>query len=421
MTGSTPTRSSRREDLRLLLLFGGLYFVQGVVEPTECLPSQPLQTSLRTLGLRTADIGTYLGVIGLAWSLKPAYGALSDFFPLFGKHRWWYLVVSTAACGLGFAALAMSWGNANAVLPGRWLLLSVGVAIAFSDVVIDAVAVEQGNPRGLTGRIQAVQWGANSLATVLAGLLGGWLAERKGLSTAFGLCAVFGFASFALVLAVYREPRGRDRPTDNLRTALSELRVGNRVAILAAVAAFLFLWNFNPFTRSVLQTYSTEELGFSQQFYGALVSVQAVAEVGACVLYGFICRRIAFGKLLHISILTGIASTLAYLFMIDRVSAVAANIVFGFTYQLGMLVTMDLAARACPIASAGTTFAILMAVCNTALSAAMYLGGGWYESLGLTLGSASAGFNALVLVGAACTAACWLVVPVMKRAGVPWD
>jgi Na+/melibiose symporter-like transporter len=155
-----------------------------------------------------------------------------------------------------------------------------------------------------------------------------------------------------------------------------ESRVGNRITILAAVAAFLFLWNFNPFTRSVQQAYSTEELGFSQQFYGALVSIQAVAEVGACVLYGFVCRRIAFGRLLHLSILTGIASTLAYVFMTDRISAVVANIVFGVTYQLGMLVTMDLAARVCPIASAGTTFAILMAVCNTALTAATYSGGG---------------------------------------------
>ncbi len=395
--------------------------MQGIVEPTACLPAQPLQNSLRTLGLSTADVGAYFGFVGIAWSLKPIYGALSDFFPLFGKHRWSYLVLSTLACSFGLTALAMFWGGQGFVAPGRWLLLSVGVAIAFCDVVIDAVAVEQGNPRGLTGRIQSVQWGANSFATVIAGVLGGWLAERHALSATFGICAALGFASFVMVMVAYREPRRHERPTDNLRTAALELQSGNRFAILTAVAAFLFLWNFNPFTSSVLQTYSIERLGFSQQFYGTLVSVQAVAEVAASVLYAFICKRLAFGRLVHLSVVAGIASTLAYLFMAGPVSALIANVVFGLTYQTGMLVTMDLAARVCPSKSAGTTFAVLMAVCNTALNAAMYAGGTWYESLGVALGGPTIGFHALVLIGAASTAACWFVLPALKRAGVPWD
>jgi hypothetical protein len=38
--------------------------------------------------------------------------------------------------------------------------------------------------------------------------------------------------------------------------------------------------------------------------------------------------------------------------------------------------------------------------------------------LSLQLGSPHAAFDALVLTGAGFTAACWLLVPLMKRAGV---
>jgi hypothetical protein len=63
-------------------------------------------------------------------------------------------------------------------------------------------------------------------------------------------------------------------------------------------------------------------------------------------------------------------------------------------------------------------FALLMAISNTGMSAGAYFGGAWYESLSLQLGSPHAAFDALVLIGTGFTAACWLLVPLMKRAGV---
>jgi hypothetical protein len=39
------------------------------------------------------------------------------------------------------------------------LLLPSAVAVAFSDVVVDALMVKEGQPRGMTGRLQSLQWG----------------------------------------------------------------------------------------------------------------------------------------------------------------------------------------------------------------------------------------------------------------------
>jgi hypothetical protein len=186
------------------------------------------------------------------------------------------------------------------------------------------------------------------------------------------------------------------------------------------VAALLFLWNFNPFSTNVQQDFLTRELHFSEQFYGNLTSVQSIGMTVACVAYFAYCRRVSLGLLIHLSIATGVASTLTYWLVFNGASAVAASLIFGLAYQTGLLIQLDLAARICPTESAGTMFALLLAISNTGTNFGTYLGGGWYDALAAAFDSRALAFHTLVGIGAAFTAACWLVVPLMKWAGVEW-
>ena len=166
----------------------------------------------------------------------------------------------------------------------------------------------------------------------------------------------------------------------------------------------------------------THELHFSEQFYGNTLSVQAIGMIVGCLSYASYCRRIPFGLLIHGSIVAGIASTLCYWLLHDTVTAIATSFIWGFTWQTGLLVQLDLSARMCPTESAGTIFATLMAITNTSTSLATWLGGGWYERLTVHFhNDPHWAYHALVAIGAAFTAACWLLVPVMKKAGVQWD
>jgi hypothetical protein len=47
------------------VLFGTLYFVQGIVEPTAGMPSQPIQTQLEDWGLTSTAIGFWFNFIGI--------------------------------------------------------------------------------------------------------------------------------------------------------------------------------------------------------------------------------------------------------------------------------------------------------------------------------------------------------------------
>jgi len=224
--------------------------------------------------------------------------------------------------------------------------------------------------------------------------------------------------SLMVVLVVVREPRHSRQPGENLRQAWQQLTSGHKIAILISVGLYLFLWNFNPFSGNVLQHYSTKVLGLSQQFYGNLSSIQGFTQVLACAAYFFVCRRIPFHWLIHASIACGILSTLCYWPMHDARSAVVASLVFGLTYQTATLIQLDLAARVCPTQSAATIFALLMAISNTGMTASYGVGGWWYDALTDQFGSRHIAFDALVAIGAAFTAGCWLLVPLMRWAGV---
>lgn len=82
------------------------------------------------------------------------------------------------------------------------------------------------------------------------------------------------------------------------------------------------------------------------------------------------------------------------------------------------MIQLDPAARIVPTQSAATLFALLMAVSNTGVTVAFWVGGWWYDSLTAHFGgNRHAAFDALVAIGAAFTAGCWLLVPVMRWAG----
>jgi hypothetical protein len=185
---------------------------------------------------------------------------------------------------------------------------------------------------------------------------------------------------------------------------------GSGSGSVLAVGGFLFLANFNPFTNTVLQVHMTRGLGFSEQFYGQTVALTAVASIVASIAYGLYCRRVPMVALVHASIVLGVLSTLGYLGLADRRSAVLVTWATGVTYMTANLIQLDLAARTCPPAVAGTVFALLMALENLSASISTWFGG-WLYAHGAERWGSHRAFQVLVVIGSVLTAGCWLLVP----------
>ena len=64
----------------------------------------------------------------------------------------------------------------------------------------------------------------------------------------------------------------------------------------------------------MLQSHMTGFLRYEEQFYGYTVTVLAIGALLGSIAYGFYCRRVPFSKLLHVSILAGVAATLVYIY-----------------------------------------------------------------------------------------------------------
>src|SRR5262245_58609590 len=158
--------------------------------------------------LSAAETATFLALVGLAWNVKPLYGLLSDLVPLFGYRRRSYLLVTAAMAALGWLALGLlptyPWELTLAILG------LTGLGLAFTDVLCDAVMVEEGQARGLTARFQSIQWAAIYGAGLLLGIGGGYLSAHVSYNRTFLLVAVFPAFSFvASAWAVRRDPRAR--------------------------------------------------------------------------------------------------------------------------------------------------------------------------------------------------------------------
>ncbi|HEV8438285.1 MAG TPA: MFS transporter [Methylomirabilota bacterium] len=383
---------------RLAVLFGVVYFAQGM----WYLPNQTITIVLKERGLSAGEVATFFSISTIPWLIKPLYGLISDFVPLFGRRRKSYLLLSSALAAAAGLTLGLGVEHTYWWLAGLFTVMGLG--LAFTDVLVDALMVENGKLRGLTGAFQAVQWGAIYAAAIAVGEAGGYLAERRRLSAGFLLAASFALVSFLMALGFVREvPTRVDREV--LGTTVAAITNALREREVWVVAGFIFFWTFSPSFGPALLYYQTDVLKFSQQFIGHLTALESVAGIVGAFIYAPLSRALPLKRLINLSIGIGVVSTLAYLLYRDAWSAVLIDTVFGCAGMITQLALLDLAAKACPRLVEATFFALLTSVYNAGNQGSQVVGGHLYDWLGYT---------PLVLVSTAFTALGWLLVPLVK-------
>jgi MFS family permease len=393
-----PFRQSP-EARRLALVFAIVYFAQGM----WYLPNLSITFLLKeTFGLSAAQTATFFSLTVIPWLIKPVYGLISDFVPLFGQRRKSYFLLSSGVA----AAMGLSL-----TLMGSYTYWSVaifftlmGLGLAFTDVLTDALMVENGNRLGVTGQLQAVQWASISLASILVGVGGGWLAERKYLSLTFMIATIWPVISLTMAIFLIDEPPAQSAQRQ-FRETWAAIRgaIGSRT--LWIVAGFIFFYNFSPSFGPALVYYATDMLQFSKIFLGTLDSLAYASGIVGTACYFAFAKFFSYKRLVQFAIAAGVIATLSYLGYRDQVSAVAISLVFGGVAMFIQLTFLELAAKACPKQAEATFFALLMSVYNGAAQISQ-ISGGWLY--------AQVGFTRLIFISAGFTALCWLLVPLLK-------
>jgi MFS family permease len=394
---------------KLFIIFAALYFVQGTGELTAGLLAQPLRSMLRNWGKDSAEIATFMFLLGFPWYIKPVFGLLTDFIPIRGFRRKSYLILSSSLMITGFLAATLLPLTPGAVTAILLLLLLPSFGIAFKDVATDATMIETGQPLGLTGRLQSAQWGAMYGAGLLCGVAGGWISQHGLQRLGFLSGALLGMVALYIAIFQIKEKPRPEFQRDQLKRAVRVLGEAARTRIVILIAIFYFLLNFNPFSADVLYMHMSDQLGFSEQFIGYTYTISSLGSILACVLYGLFAKRVPLRMLLHGSVIFMVLSSLVYIGLGTKTSAVIISLSFGLIYMVTSLTQLELAGRYCPPAAAGTVFALLMSLSNLSVSLSSILGGRFYESWKISYGPDTA-YTLLVLAGAGFTALCWFLV-----------
>src|SRR5262249_21712646 len=159
---------------------------------------------------------------------------------------------------------------------------------------------------------QSVQWMAISVATLLVGVVGGYLAQHRLLHTGFLLVAVFPLLALVMGAGFIHEPPAKSA-REEFRAAWAGIRHAVRDRAVWVVAGLIFSWTFSPSLGIPLFYYQTDTLKFSQQFIGMLGSLIAAAGIVGAAVYGPLSRRVALHRLIVWSVAVSAVGTLAYL------------------------------------------------------------------------------------------------------------
>ena len=88
---------------RLMLFFAIVYTVEGFCQAKVGVIWQPLTHYLKeSQGWDPVQIAASLAVLDVPWVVKPLYGMVSDFLPLFGYRRRSYLLLANAGAVAAF-------------------------------------------------------------------------------------------------------------------------------------------------------------------------------------------------------------------------------------------------------------------------------------------------------------------------------
>jgi len=393
-----------------LLFFAIVYVVEGIGQARVGVIFQPLNNYLKVIGWTPVQVTAYLAILNFPWIIKPVFGLVSDFIPLFGYRRKSYLILSSI-CGVG----AYAW-IARLAEPSEFALLLVltSYAMATSSTLCGALLAENGQSFRLSSTFVSQQWLWFYIAIMASAFVGGALVEHlpplSALQAAAGIAAV---ASIAIVFAALflLDERKTTASRGEMRRTLQSVVTASKSSKLYIVALFLFLYSFAPGFGTPLYYFMTDELKFSQAYIGILGSIASAGWIAGALVYRLFLRKMSSKALLYLSIVLGTLAAASFLLLADEVTAAIVNFANGAAMMIATIASLTLAADYCPKRSEGFAFAGLMSIMNLADVFSNNVGAYLYEHVFHDR------LGPLIIVSAASTAFALVLVPLLHLDG----
>ncbi len=389
-----------------MLFFAIVYVVEGIGQARVGIIYQPLTYYLKVTGWTPVEVTAYLAILNFPWVIKPVFGLVSDFVPLFGYRRKSYLIISSI-CAVG----AYGWIS-RLTEPGEFALLLVltSYAMATASTLCGALLAENGQRFRLSGTFVSQQWLWFYIAIMASSFAGGVLVEQlpplSALQAAAGIAAVAPLAMVVASLFLLTERKVTVSGLE-IRLTFQSIVSAAKSAKLYLVALFLFLYAFAPGFGMPLYYFMTDDLKFSQAYIGILGSIASAGWIAGALVHRWLLRRMSSPALLYLSIVLGTLSAASFLLLTDEVTAAIVNFANGAAMMIATIASLTLAADYCPKRSEGFAFAGLMSVMNLSELCSNTVGAFLYEHV------FQGRLGSLIVVSAASTAVALVLVPLL--------
>lgn len=404
MSPPEPPSTTQKKLHRTMVVVGWGFFVT-MLGQTSVIGSLPIKFLLKDkMHLKAHEMAAVLGLLTIAWYLKPFLGLLTDSFPFFGTRRRHYLI-------LGSCAAMVLWIMLGMVVTRLSLFIVTAIALNFAVVLANTVAggllVEEGQRSGATGRLSSARVFFKNSAIIIAGPLVGYLALRPFMVTSMIGATLFFSLSF-LSFLMLREASASGQVGNAWITARRELSTLLRMRPLWIAAGMVLLVELAPGFHTPLFYFQTDKLHFDAQFMGTLTLLSGLFGLFAAFLYGYACKHFSLQTLLVFAILCASGSTFSYLGYHSRLSAILIESTAGLFLALANLPLFDLAARATPRGSEALGYSLIMSIWNFGIMISDVSGSWLYDHFGLN-------FMSLVWLNAGTTALALLAVPFLPK------
>lgn len=379
----------------LFVLAALVHFSQGIAS----LAGQPLYYYLREhLGISVSTIMLIGSLTNLPWMLKPLYGFLSDSYPIFSLRRKPYIFISGAICSIMALVIGLSPIVSLSVLIGFLFIYAIGQA--GDNVAVNGLVVEQGVKDGTVGKYQSVQWASLGVATIITGILGGYISEKADYHFAYLVIALFPASIMVLSFWLKEEKCKKIIRTIGSMHPTKEffVKLNNRQLILST--AFLFLFWFDPSFGTPLMDKMRNTLHFSKIWIGWLDTIGSAFGIVGALIYFKYNKGLNVKKWLYYSVILNGIFTFAYLWLTPT-TILIYSVVFNVTGQFTHLLMLGMMAYMCPEGTEATTFALLTAIVNFGSFCSGIVGAklfGLFGYNGLVIISAAAGFLCLPFI-----------------------
>lgn len=389
---SRPLPSLSEDALLRYFSFAALYVAQGI---PEGLLWYAMPAWLAMNGKSPAEIGLYVAVIGIPWSLKIINAPIMDRFTYLsmGRRRPWVIFGQ-----FGLIASFLSMSLIADPLNNLSTLMILGFIVSFfevsQDIAVDGMAIDI-LPVDQQARANGLMWGSKTLGISASVAAGSWIMSNYGY--------FYAIVSFSLItsIIILVPLLLRERPGEKLlpwtKGVASKTAVKIQlhswkgifkslykvfffpVSFMMGIAAFSFSVG-KGLIDTVLPVFTVQALGWADtQYAQVFATANLISGVSGMIIGGFLIDY--FGKVKMMSIYLGLLIPLVTAMSFLKSCWQNEFVVTGFIIAFYILITFTTIAifasamQLCWKRISVTQFTLYMAISNLGLAAGAALMG----------------------------------------------